>query len=109
MRPLTTWFGLLFALVLAFPARSAAQGTDSVGTRAQGMGGAFVGVADDASAVFWNPAGLAGGSYFSLVLDGNTARAVPDGLNEAATGPAGCWRWPRRRWALPTTGCKRPR
>ncbi|MDD5529936.1 MAG: hypothetical protein PHX21_07895 [bacterium] len=29
-----------------------------VGTRAQGMGGAFVGVADDASATYWNPAGL---------------------------------------------------
>jgi|GEM_PF-490861 len=30
-----------------------------VGVRAMGMGGAFVGVADDFSAVYWNPAGLA--------------------------------------------------
>lgn len=30
-----------------------------VGARASGMGGAFVAVADDASSVFWNPAGLA--------------------------------------------------
>ena len=29
------------------------------------MGGAFVAVADDATATWWNPAGLAGGSYFS--------------------------------------------
>lgn len=29
-----------------------------IGTRSQGMGGAFVGLADDASAVYWNPAGL---------------------------------------------------
>ena len=29
------------------------------GARALGMGGAFVGVADDASATYWNPAGLA--------------------------------------------------
>lgn len=29
------------------------------GARALGMGGAFVGVADDATAMFWNPAGLA--------------------------------------------------
>jgi len=36
------------------------------------MGGAFVAVVDDASAVFWNPAGLATGSYFSLVLDQNS-------------------------------------
>ena len=32
---------------------------NGVGVRAQGMGGAFAAVADDASAVFWNPAGLA--------------------------------------------------
>ncbi len=30
-----------------------------VGARAEGMGGAFVGVADDASALFWNAAGIA--------------------------------------------------
>ena len=29
-----------------------------VGSRAIGMGGAYVGVADDYSAIFWNPAGL---------------------------------------------------
>jgi hypothetical protein len=62
-----------------------AQSLDTIGTRAQGMGGAFVGVADDASGVYWNPAGLAGGAYFSLVLDGNAARAVPDGVADGAT------------------------
>lgn len=30
-----------------------------VGARAEGMGGAFVGVSDDASALFWNAAGIA--------------------------------------------------
>jgi long-subunit fatty acid transport protein len=30
-----------------------------VGARAEGMGGTFVAVADDPSAIFWNPAGLA--------------------------------------------------
>ncbi len=29
-----------------------------IGARATGLGGAFVSIADDASAVFWNPAGL---------------------------------------------------
>jgi len=51
-------------------ARSAeAQSADAVGVRAQGMAGAFTAVADDATAAWWNPAGLAGGSYFSSVLE----------------------------------------
>lgn len=35
------------------------NGEACVGARALGMGGAFIGVADDAEAVYWNPAGLA--------------------------------------------------
>ena len=31
----------------------------NVGARAEGMGGAFVGVADDATALYWNAAGIA--------------------------------------------------
>lgn len=47
-------------LVLAAPAVAHAQQVfESVGSRALGMGGAFVAVANDSSAVFWNPAGLA--------------------------------------------------
>lgn len=34
----------------------------SVGARADGMGGAFVGIADDPTAVYWNPAGLTQGT-----------------------------------------------
>jgi hypothetical protein len=74
---------LILALTAGIPWQAAAQGTETVGTRAQGMAGAFVAVADDASAVYWNPAGLAGGAYFSFVLDGNTARSVPDASAEA--------------------------
>ncbi len=33
------------------------------------MAGAFTAVADDATATWWNPAGLASGAYFSLVLE----------------------------------------
>lgn len=63
---------------------ASAQPFESVGTRAAGMGGAFVAVADDASAVYWNPAGLAlGGSFFSLVLDGGRAEAAPADLPRA--------------------------
>ena len=73
------------ALLTLFAARGAAQGFEVVGTRAQGMGSAFVAVADDASAVYWNPAGLAGGAFFSLVLDGGPAEAIPNGGAEGAT------------------------
>ena len=44
---------------IAFPSLTFAQRFDDVGVRAQGMAGAFVAVADDASATWWNPAGLA--------------------------------------------------
>jgi hypothetical protein len=62
------------------PATARAQSADSVGIRAQGMGGAFTALADDASATWWNPAGLASGAYFNALieygrpLDGETDR-----------------------------------
>ena len=34
--------------------------TNGVGGRALGLGGAYVGIADDATATYWNPAGIAG-------------------------------------------------
>lgn len=48
--------------VLILPSLAPANGLNlnGLGTRAQAMGGAFVGIADDFSAVFWNPAGAAG-------------------------------------------------
>lgn len=67
--------GTASGLLLAVP--TSAQTFDTVGTRAAGMGGAFVAVADDASAAYWNPAGFAAGSYFSLVLDRSVADATP--------------------------------
>ena len=60
-------FLLAAILAIAAAAPSAAQGP--VGTRAAGMSGAFVGVADDATAVYWNPAGVATGSLVSAVID----------------------------------------
>ena len=55
---------LLVALAGLFvlPSLAPANGfnLNGLGSRAQGMGGAFVGIADDFSAVFWNPAGAAG-------------------------------------------------
>jgi len=59
------------ALLLAvFPASAFAQQTfESLGVRALGMGGAFVAVADDPSAVYWNPAGLASGQPAGLTME----------------------------------------
>ncbi|HVZ23726.1 MAG TPA: hypothetical protein VG871_21780 [Vicinamibacterales bacterium] len=56
-------FPVLVCALLAWPALARAQRFDDVGVRAQGMAGAFVAVADDASATWWNPAGLAGGMH----------------------------------------------
>jgi F plasmid transfer operon protein TraF len=52
--------------LLALPSVVAAQSFNLVGTRARGMGGAFLAVVDDASATWWNPAGLPN----SLIVDG---------------------------------------
>ena len=79
MKCLIARFLVVFALFGLSPARASAQTFAAVGTRASGMGGAFVGVADDASAIYWNPAGLASGSFFSLVADFGTGEASPDG------------------------------
>jgi hypothetical protein len=46
---------------IVFPRLTFAQRFDEAGVRAQGMAGSFVAVADDASATWWNPAGLATG------------------------------------------------
>ena len=59
-------------LTLAMSRVAAAQG--DVGTRASGMAGAFVAVADDATAVYWNPAGVGTGSLVSVVLDAGRFR-----------------------------------
>ena len=72
-----------------FARQASAQTFEVLGTRAAGMGGAFVGVADDASAVYWNPAGLVlGGSYFSMLLDNNQGKAEPDDIPQAGSQSA---------------------
>lgn len=57
------------ALVISSTSAAYAQTPDAVGVRARGMAGAFTAVADDATATWWNPAGLATGPYLSLTLD----------------------------------------
>src|SRR3954451_20055365 len=66
----------------------AAQPVDSIGVRAQGMGGAFTAVADDATATWWNPAGMAGGAYFNALLEFGTNREPPTDGDDLILRPA---------------------
>jgi hypothetical protein len=70
-------------VALLAPVSARAQIYEAVGTRAQGMGGAFVAVADDATATWWNPAGLATGAFLSLILE----RGRADDPSETIVGP----------------------
>jgi hypothetical protein len=81
--PRSTRVGVLTLLLLHVAGQALAQSIESVGTRALGMGGAFVAVANDSSATWWNPAGLAAGPFLDL------------GLGRAVTSASG--RLPARR------------
>src|SRR4051812_24538873 len=88
---MSTRYGrLAIAWVLLVTARPvAAQTFEVIGTRAAGMGGAFVAVADDASATYWNPAGLALGHMFSAVFDRNVNDVTPESLDDATRHQTG--------------------
>jgi hypothetical protein len=60
---------VLAALALGASPVAAQQVYESVGSRALGMGGAFVAVADDGSAAFWNPAGVALAGKGNLTIE----------------------------------------
>lgn len=61
MKKLTTIISaIVLSVLLTMPVHANGLSLNSVGSRALGMGGAFVGLANDGSAVYWNPAGLAG-------------------------------------------------
>lgn len=62
---------VLFGLLTAVAPPVSAQSAPPIGVRAAGMGGAFTAIADDATAPFWNPAGLAVGPFAGLTIDGN--------------------------------------
>lgn len=70
----------LVAVVLSLALAAHAEAQSPVGVRANGMGGTFVGVADDGTAVYWNPAGLATGAFAAVNLEYGKFR--PDGPGE---------------------------
>jgi len=61
--------GAALLAVIGLSQAAGAQSFDQVGTRARGMGGAFVAVADDATATWWNPAGISNTLFFDGVAD----------------------------------------
>jgi hypothetical protein len=69
---------LLSAALMLLPTAAWAQTLNDIGPRAPAMG-AFVAVADDASAVAWNPSGLVFGPVFNLTIDlgRSTSRTGP--------------------------------
>ena len=71
-------FALCGVVAIASPSSVAAQGFELVGARSRGMGGAFVAVADDASATWWNPAGLPSTLIFDGVADLAALNSIPD-------------------------------
>lgn len=77
-----TFNSSLGAVVLSLALATQANAQSSLGVRANGMGGAFVGVADDATAVYWNPAGLATGALASVNLE--LGELEPDGPGNPA-------------------------
>jgi hypothetical protein len=74
----------LLAIVAVLGGTGTAEAQAPLGTRAAGLAGAFVGVADDASAVYWNPAGLATGALVSVIVTFSHDETAPDDPQTAA-------------------------
>ena len=60
---------ILPLLLLLAPLAAAETSQPPIGARAQGMGGAFTAVADDATSIYWNPAGLAGITHQEILFN----------------------------------------
>lgn len=73
---------------VAAPRAADAQAIETVGVRALGMGGAFVAVANDSTATWWNPAGLAAGPFVDVTVTGGRA---PDGGSSGSGTRATTW------------------
>jgi hypothetical protein len=108
----------LLLIVLAaglVPGTARAQGPfERAGTRALGMGGAFVAVADDSTATYWNPAGLSTLRFFDASLERTSLDSGPppsgwtvDGTRFCVALPVLAFSYARERTEpppLPTAG-----
>jgi hypothetical protein len=89
----------LFVAAVCFASSASAQPSDAVGVRASGMGGAFTAVADDATASWWNPAGMAGGAYFNALIEAGNYRQ-PNSERTEAGDPQSALRANTRSFAV---------
>ncbi|MEN8153186.1 MAG: outer membrane protein transport protein [Acidobacteriota bacterium] len=89
----------IFVLMLGLTTGIYSNGLNlnGVGTKAISMGGAFIGIADDFSAIFWNPAGLTQmenasiSAFSSFIMPTGTYTYAPAGIDmetEKETHPA---------------------
>jgi len=76
---------ILCTCAAAAHATAFAQVPEVTGSRAAGMGGAFVAVANDSSATRWNPGALAAGPFLDMAL----AQAVVETRPEGPASPPG--------------------
>ena len=84
---------LLLLGVFVFPASAAFQDLLGFGTRAMGMGGSYVGVANDADAAVWNPAGL--GLVRNIQLSAMYVKPYLNlGINMGLMSAAGAYPYP---------------
>src|SRR5687768_13108730 len=83
--PVSHFLTTISALLTLGIQPAAAQPFEAAGLRAMGMGGAFVAVANDSSATWWNPAGLATGPFLDIALTGASGESG-DALPASRTG-----------------------
>jgi hypothetical protein len=86
MRRLFPCVSVLLCIV-AWPGAAGAQPIETVGARAMGMGGAFVAVADDSTATWWNPGAPAAGPFLDLAAGWSRTEIRHDGEPRGRTGP----------------------
>ncbi|AGB41520.1 hypothetical protein Halha_1582 [Halobacteroides halobius DSM 5150] len=86
----TLLIAVLLVTVMINPVSAAKPGSyNKFGTKAYGMGGAFTAVADDASAIYWNPAGLTQSSLLGVQasaggqLKPSTIKDITDFIKQA--------------------------
>src|SRR3989304_5569875 len=80
------WGVLFFVFILAGSVQSGGYALSGLGAHANGMGGAFRALADDWSAAFWNPAGLAFQTRSEFTLGGALAASRVKYLPRTTSG-----------------------